>query len=48
MWNMQGGIDAIKAFEDAGASRIIVPIFGLGKDPVAGLTELAETIISKI
>ncbi|MDE0930958.1 MAG: LLM class F420-dependent oxidoreductase [Halioglobus sp.] len=48
MWNMQGGIDAIRAFEDAGASRIIVPIFGLGKDPVAGLTEFAETIISKI
>ena len=48
MWNMQGGMDAIKAFEDAGASRIIVPIFGLGKDPAAGLTQFAETIISKI
>ena len=47
MWNMQGGIDAIKAFEDAGASRVILPIFGLGKDPVVGLTEFADTIISK-
>lgn len=48
MWNMQGGLDAIKAFESAGASRIIVPLFALGKDPVAGLSELAETIISKL
>lgn len=47
MWNMQGGLDAIKAFEEAGASRIIVPIFALGKDPVAGITQLAEDIISK-
>lgn len=48
MWNMQGGLDAIKAFEDAGASRIIVPIFALGKDPVAGITQLAENIISRL
>jgi probable F420-dependent oxidoreductase len=47
MWNMQGGLDAIKAFEDAGASRIIVPVLALGKDPVAGITRLAEDIISR-
>ena len=47
MWDMQGGLDAIKAFEDAGASRIIVPLMALGKDPVAGIAQLAETIISK-
>ncbi|MEZ5502996.1 MAG: TIGR03619 family F420-dependent LLM class oxidoreductase [Halioglobus sp.] len=47
MWNMQGGIEAIKAFEAAGAARVIVPVFALGKDPVAGLTQLAETIISR-
>lgn len=47
MWNMQGGLDAVKAFADAGASRIIVPVFVLGKDPVAGITQLAENIISK-
>ena len=48
MWNMQGGLDAIKAFQEAGASRTIVPIFALGKDPVEGLTKFADTIISKI
>jgi probable F420-dependent oxidoreductase len=47
MWNMQGGLDAIKAFEDAGTSRVIVPLFALGKDPVAGITQLAENILSK-
>jgi probable F420-dependent oxidoreductase len=47
MWNMQDGLDAIKGFEDAGISRVIVPVFALGKDPVAGLSELAENIISK-
>jgi alkanesulfonate monooxygenase SsuD/methylene tetrahydromethanopterin reductase-like flavin-dependent oxidoreductase (luciferase family) len=48
MWNMQGGLDAIKAFEDAGVSRIIAPVFALGKDPVAGLNDLAENIIAKL
>jgi hypothetical protein len=48
MWNMQGGLDAIKAFQEAGASRIIVPIFALGKDPAEGLTKFADTILSKI
>jgi len=47
MWNMQGGLDAIRAFEAAGASRIIIPTLGLGKDPVAGLTQLAETVIAR-
>jgi probable F420-dependent oxidoreductase len=47
MWNMQGGLDAIRAFEAAGAARIIIPVPGLGKDPVAGLMQLAETIIAK-
>jgi probable F420-dependent oxidoreductase len=48
MWNLQGGINAIRAFEDAGASRIIVPVVALGKDPVTGLSELAENIIAKL
>jgi probable F420-dependent oxidoreductase len=47
MWNMQGGLDAIKAFEAAGAARIIVPILALGKDPVAGIKQLADTIIAR-
>jgi alkanesulfonate monooxygenase SsuD/methylene tetrahydromethanopterin reductase-like flavin-dependent oxidoreductase (luciferase family) len=47
MWNMEGGLDAIKAFEDAGASRIIIPLLALGKDPVAGIKQLADNIIEK-
>lgn len=47
MWNMKGGLDAIKAFEEAGASRLIVPLLSLGRDPVAGITQLAETIIAR-
>ncbi len=47
MWDTQGGLDAIKAFEDAGASRLIVPLLALGKDPVAGISQLAENIIAR-
>ncbi|HEY6131902.1 MAG TPA: LLM class F420-dependent oxidoreductase [Halioglobus sp.] len=47
MWNMQGGLNEIRAFEDAGVSRVIVPVLALGKDPVAGISQLAETIISR-
>ncbi|MFT4520893.1 MAG: putative F420-dependent oxidoreductase [Halioglobus sp.] len=48
MWNMQGGIDAITGFEEAGVSRVLVPIFALGKDPIAGISELADNIITKL
>lgn len=48
MWDTQGGLDAIKAFEDIGVSRIIVPIFALGKNPVEGLGQFAENIIAKL
>lgn len=47
MWNMQGGLDAIKAFADAGVARVVVPVIGLGKDPVAGLQQFANDIIAK-
>jgi probable F420-dependent oxidoreductase len=48
MWDNKGGMDAIKAFEDIGVSRVIVPLFVLGKDPVAGLNSVAENIIAKL
>lgn len=47
MWDTKGGMDAIKAFEDIGVSRVIVPLFLLGRDPVAGLNTLAGDIIAK-
>ena len=48
MWNNQGGLDAIKAFADIGVSRVLVPLFALGKDPVAGISKLAEEIVAKV
>ena len=48
MWDNQGGLDAVKAFEDIGVSRLIVPVPVLGKDPVAGLTSMAENVIAKL
>jgi probable F420-dependent oxidoreductase len=48
MWDNKGGMDAVRAFEDIGVSRIIVPLFMLGKDPIAGLQQLADEIIAKL
>jgi probable F420-dependent oxidoreductase len=48
MWDNQGGMDAIKAFEDIGVTRILVPLFALNEGPVEGMTHLADTIIAKL
>lgn len=48
MWDTRGGLDAIKAFEDIGVSRVIVPLFVLGKDPMQGLAKLGDEIIAKL
>jgi probable F420-dependent oxidoreductase len=48
MWDNQGGIDAIRAFEDIGVARVIVPLFALGADPVAGVKQLAEEIVARV
>jgi probable F420-dependent oxidoreductase len=48
MWDNKGGLDAIRAFEDIGVSRVIVPLFLLGRDPVAGLQSLAENVVAKL
>ncbi len=47
LWNLQGGLDAVSAFAAAGVARIIIPVLGLGRDPAAGLQQLADTIISR-
>lgn len=47
MWTNKGGLEAVKAFEDLGVSRLIVPLFALGRDPVEGIGKLAEEIIAK-
>lgn len=48
MWDGKGGMDAIKAFEDIGVARVVVPLFLLGRDPVAGIKTLAADIIAKL
>lgn len=48
MWTGQGGLDEVQAFADAGVSRLIVPLFALGPDPVAGISKLGEDIIGKL
>ncbi|MEP4148410.1 MAG: LLM class F420-dependent oxidoreductase [Halioglobus sp.] len=47
MWNNKGGMEAVKAFEEIGVSRLIVPLFALGRDPIEGIGKLAEDIIAK-
>lgn len=46
MWTGQGGRDAIKALEDAGCHRAVVPVFALGADPVEGIKKLADDVIA--
>jgi len=41
-----GGKEAVKTLEDAGVHRLVVPVMALGKDPVAGITRLAEEVIT--
>ncbi|MFK8050185.1 MAG: LLM class F420-dependent oxidoreductase [Halioglobus sp.] len=48
MWDTQDGLEGIKAFEDIGVSRVIVPIFALGKDPMEGLAKLGDEVIAKL
>ena len=42
------GLDAMEAFSDSGVSRVLVPLFALGRDPVAGISQLAEEIVAKL
>jgi probable F420-dependent oxidoreductase len=48
MWDNQGGLEAVQAFDDIGVSRLLVPLFALGKDPIAGIGRLAEEIIARV
>lgn len=45
MWPGIGGKDAVKALEDVGVHRLVVPVMALGKDPIAGIKRLAEEVI---
>jgi len=45
-WPGTGGKVAVKNLEDVGVHRLVVPVMALGEDPVAGITRLAEEVIS--
>ena len=44
MWPGKGGSEAIRAYEQAGVHRLVVPLQALGGDPRAGIEQLAELI----
>ena len=48
MWTGQGGVDAVRAFEDIGAHRLVVPLFALGGDPASALPRFGEEVIAKV
>ncbi len=48
MWDARGGLEAVRAFEKLGVARLIVPLFLLGRDPVAGVQTLARDILARL
>ena len=48
MWTGQGGTDAVRAFEEIGAHRLVVPLFALGGDPASALPRFGEEVIAKV
>ena len=45
MWSGQTQQEQIEAYHDLGVKRMVVPLFALGGDPLAGMSELAEKLI---
>lgn len=48
MWAMQGGLDAVKQYEDAGVARMLLPLLLFGNDHKAGLDMLNDQVLSKL
>ena len=40
--------DAVRAFEDLGVHRLVVPLFALGGDPTSALPRFGEEVISQV
>ena len=45
MWPGRGGKEAVEVLSEAGAHRLVAPIFALGDNPVEGVQRLAEEVI---
>ncbi len=48
MWPGQGGVEAVQALAEAGASRLVVPLMGLGDNPIEGIQKLSEEVIQAL
>lgn len=49
MWDMKGGLDAVKTLEDAGAHRLNVPVLAMAPDDPADLIkQLGDEVVSKL
>ena len=48
MWPGQGGVEAVQALAEAGASRLVVPLMGLGDNPIEGIQKLSQEVIQAL
>jgi hypothetical protein len=46
MWPGSGGREGVESLAEIGVHRLVVPLMGLGADPVAGISRLAEEVIA--
>lgn len=46
MWPGSGGREGVESLSEIGVHRLVVPLMGLGADPVAGISRLAEEVIA--
>lgn len=48
MFNPGDGMDGVRKYQDIGVSRLTAPLHALGEDPVKGIGELGEQLISRL
>lgn len=47
MWAGRGGKEAVEELADAGAHRLVVPIFSLGENPAEAMARLGEEVVNQ-
>ena len=48
MWPGVGGVEMVRALEEAGAHRAVIPAMVFGADPVAGMRRISDEVIAKV
>ena len=48
MWTGRGGTEAVRAYDELGVHRLVVPLFALGGDPASTLPRFGEDVIAKV